>query len=372
MKSPTLRLGPLPPIRVSPGTLVAVLVLALILYPSFAQGTVGFSTPAALMALGIALFMIVSVLVHEGAHALSARAFGASVDHIALTLWGGHTQYRGEKMPALASVVISLSGPLSNLALAAVAGAAEGLAEAGTPAAVFWFFCARLNVALAVFNLLPGLPMDGGRALESLLGGVLRNPLRGTLITAWIGRGLAVAVVLLPLWWIVRDEGADMFALITLLWAMFIAGMLWQGATRALQAATLRSRIETLDAGELARPVRIVTPQQELSALGADGQLGNVLLLEQRPSRPGVIGRAFRIDEAAASAVPPAQRAQTPVSAVAQALGEVSVLDAGMRGDALVSAMIAHPVPLYLVMDAPGVVRGVIRSADVNALLRGR
>ncbi|WP_193104555.1 site-2 protease family protein [Brachybacterium sp. FME24] len=372
MTSPTLRLGPLPAIRVSPGTLVTVLVLALILYPSFAGDGGSVSSTGVLLALGIAVFMIVSVLIHEAAHALSAHGFGATVDHIALTLWGGHTQYRSESMSAPASVVISLSGPIANLLLAAGTSAIASLAEPGSAGAVFWYFCSRLNVALAIFNLLPGLPMDGGRALEALLGGVLRRPLLGTRVTAWFGRGIAVVVVLVPLWWIMRNQGADTFLLLTILWALLIAGMLWQGATRALEAAKLQHRIGTLDAATLARPMHIVPAHQSLADLGSDADLDAVLVLERTAPRPGVLGRAYRIQPAAAQAVPVQQRAATPVSAVAGSVGEIGVLEASLHGEALISAMLAKPTPLYLVLEQGGAPRGVIMSADVNALLRGR
>ncbi|MGP9843451.1 MULTISPECIES: site-2 protease family protein [Brachybacterium] len=372
MKSPTLRLGALPPIQVSPGTLVTVAVFALMLYPSFSDGSGSFSAAALLPALGIALFLVLSVLVHEVGHAVSARAFGATVDHIALTLWGGHTQYTGRPMSAAASIVISLSGPVSNLALAALATAAGTLTDAGTTADVFWYLCSRLNLALALFNLLPGLPMDGGRALESLLGGVLRNPLLGTRVTAWIGRGIAVLVVLVPLRWILQSEGAGTFLLLALLWAMLIAGMLWQGASRALGAATLQARIDTLAARSLARPLRLVAPQQMLSDLGPSSELDALLVLDQRTARPGVVGHVLRVQPAAAAAVPDGERSRTPISAVAGPVGEMGALRASLRGDELVSAILARPFPLYLVLEDSGQALGVILSDEVNALLRGR
>ena len=100
-----LRIGALPPLQVSPATLVTVLLVAVLMFPSL-QGP-GLSVGrSALVALGLGLFLILSVLVHELAHALVARAFGARVDHIALTLWGGHTQYRAERMPAIGSVLV--------------------------------------------------------------------------------------------------------------------------------------------------------------------------------------------------------------------------------------------------------------------------
>ena len=108
MTSPTVRLGSLPPLRVSPGTLLTVLLFAVIMYPSLSRGGIP-ATTAVLLAVGIGAFMIVSVLVHEAGHALVARGFGASVDHIALTLWGGHTQYRGAPLGARRYQVTPLS-----------------------------------------------------------------------------------------------------------------------------------------------------------------------------------------------------------------------------------------------------------------------
>ncbi|WP_114854818.1 M50 family metallopeptidase [Brachybacterium sp. YJGR34] len=372
MKSPELRLGTLPPIRVSPGTLVTVLLLAVIMYPALSAGGRTDPGAAVLLAVGIGLFMIVSVLVHEVAHAVVARAFGGRVDHIALTLWGGHTQYRAGRMSALGSVLISLAGPASNALLALLATAAVPLTAPGGAAATFWSFSAWLNIALALFNLLPGLPMDGGRALESLLGAVLRDPLRGTRVTAWIGRAIAVAVVALPLWRIMRSGGAGSVSLLTLVWAMLIAGMLWQGASRALEGARVQQRVRALDAAALARPMRVVPPELPLAELDSGADYDDVLVLEAGGRSPGHLGRAHRIQAEAAAAVPAPRRAETPVSAVTGPMGEVVALPQTLRGDDLVSAMLSRPAPVYLVMGADGRPLGVIMSAEVNALLRGR
>src|SRR5699024_12561685 len=110
------------------------------------------------------------------------------------------------------------------------------------PAAVATVFppvSAGLVMVLAVVHLLAGLPMDGGRALATLLGAVLGRADLGTRITAWLGRAIAVAVVAYPLGRIMRDGGAGSLSLLTLVWALLIAGMLWQGATRALAGARL-------------------------------------------------------------------------------------------------------------------------------------
>ncbi|MCT1386543.1 M50 family metallopeptidase [Brachybacterium sp. p3-SID1565] len=381
MKSPSLRLGSLPPIRISGGTLATLLILAVVIHPVIALSAVVGPGGAIALSLGISLFMIVSVLVHELAHALTARLFGATVDHIALTLWGGHTQYRAERMGGLPSTVISLAGPLSNLGLAALCTGIASLVRAETgpsPASLFWENSAWLNVALAVFNLLPGLPMDGGRALEALLGTVLRSRIIGTRITAWVGRAIAVAVVAWPLWNLSRSTSVSTGSMLTLVWALLIAGMLWHGASRALEAANLEHRIQNLDAARLASPVVLVAGALPLSRLpevldagqeaaGASLDPSAVMVLEDGPPP-----RALQIDPSALRSVPPDQRRHVPVSAVAAPLGTVGELRAGMTGSQVVTAMLARPHPLYLVREADGTVIGVIRSAEVNAVLRGR
>ena len=351
-------------------------ILAVILYPALAAPAHRDPSTAVALALAIAVFLIVSVLVHEISHALSAKAFGGHVDHIALTLWGGHTQYRPQRSSALASVTISLAGPASNLLLAAVATGMGALSDPASEPGLFWWFSARLNLVLAVFNLLPGLPMDGGRALESILGALTGDRRLGTRITAWIGRAIAVAVVAWPLVLMARSSELDTLLLLTLLWALMIAGMLWQGASRALEAADLQHRIDGLDAAALAQPVRLVAPTHPLGELGDGPELDRVLILEppaRAASHPAdLVGRAHRIHPEAARAVPDDRRGTTPASAVAGPIGEVGTLPAALRGDDLITAMLSRPRPAYLVRGQDGQVLGVIMSADVNALLRGR
>ncbi|MGY5764572.1 site-2 protease family protein [Brachybacterium sp. DNPG3] len=387
MKSPELRLGALPPVRVSPGTVLTVAVLALIVHPVLSRGASS-PTVAILLSLGIALFMILSVLVHELAHALTARAFGGTVDHIALTLWGGHTQYRGDRVGSLGSTLISLAGPGANLLLAGVCALAAAVAGTGagsgaglgseSAGVLFWTFCAYLNMALAVFNLLPGLPMDGGRAVESALGAVLRNRPLGTRITAWTGRVIAAAVIAVPLWRVSGlgasgdgTRGADSTSLITIVWAAVIAMMLWQGASQALRGADVAQRIETMDARSLARRPPLLDPRHPVSSIIGLPDAEETLLLVPAAAAGGEpIARG--IDPSALARVPALERDRTPLSAVSRPLGPVGTLSADLRGDALISAMLDAPRAAYLVREEGGALLGVILSAQVNSLLRGR
>lgn len=363
MSAPTLRIGALPPIQVSGGTLVTVALLAVIVYPALAaRGDLG-PTTALTVAVLIGVFVIVSVLLHEAAHALTAHAFGARVEHIALTLWGGHTQYRAGAMGSFASAVVSLAGPATNAVLALLATALGPLVAAQPALAVFVAYAGILNWGLAIFNLLPGLPMDGGRAVEAILGGVLRRPALGTRITAWIGRAIAVAVLVIPLVRLARSPGS--VDLLLLVWAVIIGTTLWQGATAALRGARLEGRMQELDPTSLARPVLVVPSGTALSELPAGIDPGAVLVLD-----PDGQGRA--LDPTALASVPPAARGATPVGAVSRGIGRVVAVPADIAGALLVEQVMDDPRSLRLLVDAQGRPRGLLSPDDLARHLQQR
>ena len=197
-----------------------------------------------------AVLLLLSVLVHELAHAVLARAYNLPVTQIVADLWGGHTQFAAEANRPTASAVISCGGPAANLVLAGV-----GLLVKESPDGVVALLGNALfvaNLLLAIFNLLPGLPLDGGRVVESLFWGLSGERSTGTVVAGWLGRGVAVGVLLLgfvlPL---VKDGDPDPTLLI---WSALISGLLWTGATQALRWGGMRRRATRLDARALARP----------------------------------------------------------------------------------------------------------------------
>lgn len=350
----------LPRLQVSGGTLLTIGLLAVLVYPNLSAQRVADTTGTVLLAVAVGVFMIVSVLLHEIGHAVLARAFGARVEQIALTLWGGHTQYTGRSIGPLPSALIAVAGPVVNglLALAAFAGV-EAVGGQGA-AGAFLFYAAVLNVGLAVFNLLPGLPMDGGRVVEGILGAVLGRRSVGTVVTAWIGRAIAVGVVLLALWRLSQSQGT--FGIIVVLWAVIIAGTLWRGASAALQGAQTQDRIGRLDVRDLTRPV-VVLPQ---SATTADVPPAvdprTVLVLDAQ-------GQGHRVDPVALASVPLASRTATPIGAVTRPVGLVGRVPSTLDGDALVDHLLADRRAEHLVVDPDGRVLGSIATAEVGARL---
>ena len=168
--------------------------------------------PAAYWIAGasVAVLFLASLLAHEMAHAVVARRNGIDVDGITLWLLGGVARLRGEARTPGAEARIAIVGPLTSLAVGAVAFAvAAGLGRldlAGPPAlavvAAQWL--AVVNVVLGVFNLIPGAPLDGGRIAKAIVWKWRGDALMATRAASGLGRavgwglaGLGVAEIAL-------------------------------------------------------------------------------------------------------------------------------------------------------------------------------
>jgi Zn-dependent protease len=146
---------------------------------------------AAVAALGL----FASVVVHEFAHALTARRFGVTTRSIALFMFGGVATLEAEPPGPAADALIALAGPLVSAVLAALAyGAMQVVGRAGGAPAIVTSFLAYATVANAVlagFNLIPAYPMDGGRVLRALLWRLRGDRDRATGSAALVGLGFA-------------------------------------------------------------------------------------------------------------------------------------------------------------------------------------
>jgi len=122
------------------------------------------------------LMLFVSVLLHELAHSLVARARGMSVSSITLFLFGGVSNLAEEPKKPSIEFFMSILGPASSLALAGVFwGLFQLVGDDESPPAAVLAYLALINALLAAFNLLPGFPLDGGRVLRSIIWGYNRQ-----------------------------------------------------------------------------------------------------------------------------------------------------------------------------------------------------
>lgn len=153
-------------------------------------------------AFGASLYvgLLASVLFHEGAHAWAGRKFGILTTKISLSPIGGVAQMQGESRHASDNFWIAAVGPLSNIALALSLWFVGGVMSLTLPLGVMESSFAwlnqliYLNLGLALFNLIPAFPMDGGRILKSLLQ-VKLGRVQSSYLSARIGQGFAVLFI---------------------------------------------------------------------------------------------------------------------------------------------------------------------------------
>jgi Zn-dependent protease len=177
------------------------------------------------MAVVAALLFFTSLLLHELGHALQARREGVEIEGINLWLFGGVAQFKGSFPSAGAEFRIAIAGPLVTLVIGAlfVAGAGIGGLPSAVDGVVAWV--GYTNVLLLAFNLLPALPLDGGRVLRSALWQA-RGDLRwATAVASGVGRGFGFLLIWLGIFMFIF-EGSFSGA-----WLAFIGWFLLQAAT---------------------------------------------------------------------------------------------------------------------------------------------
>jgi Zn-dependent protease/CBS domain-containing protein len=143
-----------------------------------------------------ALLLFASVLLHELAHSVVARARGLPAHSITLFIFGGVSNIGSEPQRPRDEFIIAVVGPLTSLGIAGVAfGVYQIVRGDKGPLEAVLFYLALANALLAGFNLLPGFPLDGGRVLRSILWGTTRSLRRATNIAAGIGQAFGWALI---------------------------------------------------------------------------------------------------------------------------------------------------------------------------------
>jgi Zn-dependent protease len=236
-------------IRIRPGWFVIVglltVTLATVVLPAM------FPASAVLywgLALTASLLLFASVLVHELAHSLVARAQGIEVRGITLFLLGGVSTIAEEPKGPWREVVMAGVGPLTSLALGgALLGAAAVLPEPA-PLNALLLYLGSINIILAAFNMLPGFPLDGGRVLRAVLWAVLHDHVRATRGAAASGRLFGYAFIISGVLLVLRG------AILSGMWMAFVGWMLVQSARSAGRLSVAEERLTGVAAAKLADP----------------------------------------------------------------------------------------------------------------------
>ena len=240
------------------------------------------------------------------------------------------------------------------------------LTSSGQLVHLLLFQLTAANLFVGVYNLLPGLPLDGGSMLAAVVWKISGRELTGSIVASWAGRVVALLTALLPflLAWL-SGTAPDTFFMV---WAAVIAVFLWTGSTQSLRAAKVRARLPALTVRGLVRSALPVTADVPLAeALRRLAESGAAALVvtdsEQRPT--GLVS------EAAVAATPEERRPWVNVGTVARRLEPGLVLRTDLSGEDMITALQQTPATEYLVQDPDGRVQGVLSAADVQRAFSG-
>jgi Zn-dependent protease len=334
--------------------------------PVLGRNNPALGASAYVIAFAYAVLLLVSVLVHELAHALTARIYGWPTQKIVLNLWGGHTQFESFTATPGRSVLVALAGPAANFVLSAGAWLLLTSAPLGSVAEILTNIFMWANFLIAVFNVLPGLPLDGGRLVESAVWKATGSQAKGTVAAGWGGRIIVVALVY---WFILRpllSGDSPEFSLLMI--TVLVGGFLWLGASAAIQQGTLRGRLHLVSAAGLSTPavgLPATALVQDALRLGAPGRTSVVVY--GRDGRPEAV-----VDPAALASVPAVAAGSTPITAVSYALAAGAFVPEWSKGQELLHFLSQLEGREYAVVDHNGKVTGLLSQDAVLSAITGR
>jgi Zn-dependent protease/CBS domain-containing protein len=317
-------------------------------------------------AIVAALLFLASLLAHELAHSVIARRNGIEVDSIVLWLLGGVAQLRGEPKTPGADFRIAVVGPLTSLALAVVFGlGAAGVAQLGTAGLIFGvlMYLAATNAMLAIFNLIPAAPLDGGRVLRAALWRWRGNRQMAAVSAARAGRFVGFAMIALGVLQVVTGSG------LSGIWLALIGWFVVSAATAEEQQAKLGARLAGLTVGQVmtARPtvldgnltvadfvaqLALTHPFSTYPIVDPEGRLTGLVTLNRVRAVPPELHATTRLREIACTPT------EVPIARLEDHLGE---LLERMQGCADGRAV---------VVDDAGRVVGVVSPSDVARALQ--
>jgi Zn-dependent protease/CBS domain-containing protein len=328
------------------------------------------------MAAVATVLMFASLLAHELSHAIVARAFGVPVHRVTLFLFGGVAHLEGEPRTAQADFFIAIIGPVTSLAIGFTATAfglllgrpaleaaqlntvddAVTIYRGMSPFATVLLWLGPLNIVLALFNLIPGYPLDGGRVLRSIFWAATRDHLKATRWATFIGRLVAVGVIAVGL---VSAFGGN---LVGGLWLVLIGWFLNGAAMSGFRQTQMKHVLEEVPVSRLMRTrLERLSPEVSLELFVREH-----VMVQDQPAYPveengQLVGLVSYED---VRQVPQQTWATTPVRAVMKPVSELAALRPDAAADQVLEELAQREVEQLPVMEA-GKLLGLVSRADL-------
>lgn len=277
----------------------------------------------ALSGIAGALLFFGSIVVHEFSHSLVARRGGIGVDRVTLFMFGGVSQLSEEPRGPGRELAMAVAGPLLSVVLAiAFTVVSSALRDAGV-SNVWWAvlgYLALVNATIAVFNFLPGYPLDGGRVLRAYLWWATGDRLKATRLASGAGQALGLAIAAGAALGVVT-QGWEW------IWLLLLGLFLRQLAASSMREQAVRLALAAVRAGDVMdAPALVLSPSQPVS-------LALPAALATPPGSPIAVAEAGRLvavtDATTLARVMASAGPEAPVSAAVRLVSAAGLVDAG-------------------------------------------
>ena len=344
--------------------LLAILIswtLASGVYPSLTPGLTAATYWA--MAIASTLGLLLSIVFHEMSHSLVARHYGLPIGGITLFIFGGVAEMTAEPSRPRDELLMAAAGPAASLVLAALCFAAFTLVAGadGPPAlsGVLWYL-GLLNGVLAIFNLVPAFPLDGGRVLRAALWGWRGDYVWATRVAAGAGNAFGIILIVLGLFEIVQGD------FVGGIWRFLIGMFLRGAATASSTEAMARSLLGRIPVARVMNP----NPQTVAPELSIEEFINDYVYRHHHRWFPVLRGDEVlgTVETRQAAAVDRAQWPTLPIVRIMRPL----VRDDAVAPDANAFAALEQmrrTGRTRLVVTQGGALRGILSSKDLLDIL---
>jgi len=315
-------------------------------------------------ALITAALFFASLITHEMGHAIVARRHGVQVEQITLWLFGGVAKLQSDDPDPAAELRVGAVGPMVSLGIGLVAGVAAvaiGTVDALELQAAALLWLSWINVLLAVFNILPAFPLDGGRVLRAALWQRWDDRVRATVAAAKVGEAFAYGMIFLG--FLAFAGGAWLSGV----WFAFLGWFLLLAARAEAMVVTQQDALDGLTVAELMTHDPVVAPAQ----ISVTELIDDYLFRFRHSAYPVVddLGRPVGlVTLERLRTVPPAARSTTDVRAIAFAMDEVPCRQANEPALDLLAELARSRPGRALVLDGTHLV-GIVSKTDIVRIL---
>lgn len=319
------------------------------------------------LGLGAALTLFASVLAHELGHSFAARRQGIKVNSITLFLFGGLAALEKESETPAGAFWVAIAGPLVSFALFALFFTTGQVLSLGGPIGAIVALLAYINLALGAFNLIPGLPLDGGNVLKSIVWKVTGKPYKGLVFASRVGQLMG--------WSAIAFGAASIIGLSPIgnVWTLLIGLFLLQNANRTAQFGEIQGSLQGLTAADaITSDSPVVISTTTLRDFADDTLLSGDITWRKFlvTGESGELIGIARVDSL--KQIPREQWGEMTVAAIMEASTAMDTVSSEKPLLEVIQTLETKGLHTLAVVRENGALVGLLEKASIQALLRNR